>query len=685
MPGLLTITTPDRRNSLVEKAITLGDEAKARLGFLPHEVYRAAADTRTLIVATRDDQVAGYALFDLPRSRVRLVHLCVAQNQRSSGVARALMEWISEAHRDRLEIRLKCRRDYGLDDMWMRLGFRPVAEVPGRGRDAQTLVMWRRDHGFPDLLTNIPEPLQLTAAIDFNIFRDLYDRPARPNSTDSCALTADHLRGQLNLVVTQALYAEIQGVPDGRRRSEYLQASSFHEMARYSSQAAGDFRDRLLREVHRRHPAYPDTPQDHADVQHLAAAAAAGVTVFITKDRDLAEKCSDAAEVTLGIRILSPVDVILQVDELTRAEAYRPAAFMIGTAYRIVEGGLSFESMIGDFANSEAGESRKRFLRHVRTFLINPLGWRRRIVLDGDGNPIACFIFSASGRDLDVPVLRVREGQIAETLARQILFHLRQHLRLQGSGSIRVTDRGVPPWVVRALLPDGLEPFASGYRGQVIDCCGSSEEVEKSLRASGMAGERVPALMPGLSAIAAAQFERGFWPVKLIDSQLPTWLISIQPRWAADLFGVPATLFDRSESLGLSREHVYYRSPGGPLIVAPARLVWYMSQGDSPPAVPGVIGSSLLDRVTVDSPQKLHETFRHLGVWDETQIVGSARDDVAQALRFTDTEIYPARISRATLNSLTTNLGMSFHPPQAPRKISAELFSAIYREGRRGS
>ncbi|MFD7662352.1 GNAT family N-acetyltransferase [Streptomyces sp. NPDC059788] len=78
-----------------------------------------------LLVAVEHGEVIGYALFGLPKRspHVRLAHLCVAGEHCGNGVTRLLVEEIRRRHRDRLGIKAKCRRDYGISDMWTSLGF----------------------------------------------------------------------------------------------------------------------------------------------------------------------------------------------------------------------------------------------------------------------------------------------------------------------------------------------------------------------------------------------------------------------------------------------------------------------------------------------------------------------------------------------------------------------------------
>jgi hypothetical protein len=182
-------------------------------------------------------------------------------------------------------------------------------------------------------------------------------------------------------------------------------------------------------------------------------------------------------------------------------------------------------------------------------------------------------------------------------------------------------------------------------------------------------------------AVAAAELERIWWPAKITDSGLPTYLVPIQQAFSVDLLGVPHA-FVRDDALGLAREHVYYRSPKGPRIQAPARLLWYIS-GSGPGVAyqPGVVACSQLDSVDTGTPDELHSRYRHLGVWDLGKILQASRDDQVQALRFTNTEQL-AHIPLPRLRRIAAAHGHRAGHPQGPQRLSADLFAALYREGR---
>ncbi len=77
----------------------------------------------------------------------------------------------------------------------------------------------------------------------------------------------------------------------------------------------------------------------------------------------------------------------------------------------------------------------------------------------------------------------------------------------------------------------------------------------------------------------------------------------------------------------------------------------------------------------------MHSRYRHLGVWDLGTIVQASRDGQVQALRFTNTEPL-AQIPLPRLRRIATAHGHRGVPPQGPQRLSADLFAALYQEGR---
>jgi GNAT superfamily N-acetyltransferase/predicted nucleic acid-binding protein len=672
-------------DSRVYDAISLGDRARKTVGLMPREAYVEAARKRRLLVALVGAEVVGYALYGLPRNEVTLAHLVVAEEHRKAGVARALVEEISRLYPQRSGIRANCRKDYGLAPMWTSLGFHPRLETEGRGAAKSTIVVWYRNNpDHVDLLTPSEPPI-LWAAIDFNILRDLHDRPEREGARESRSLVEDHLADKLRLVVTPELYQEVGAVQNDHERNRCLAAMS----SGYSSMQ-GDRRrvDELTSEwigaVAAVQPSYPATAQDREDARHLGEAAACGAEVFVTRDEALIRLASGSAEATLGIRVLRPADLIIRIDELTRPDVYRPAD-LHGTGYSRNAVTTQSEQELIAFQNIADQETKRDFLAVLRTAAAELPRWDRTLVRDPQGRPVLLCVSGIQGERLEVPLLRVdARHPVGGTLVQQTLFELRNRCREQQLEVLAITDQHPAAPVRRAAVMDGFAATSEALVCLVVDRAGAAAQVQATTEhAATAAGLQLDlAMRPEMSVFAAAEVERTFWPAKITDSQLPTWILPIQPRWSVGLLGVPTTLpLFRTEEWGLGPEHVYYRSPAGPRLRAPARLLWYKSQGKGKErGEAAVIGSSLLEEVIVDTPDALHTRFSRLGVWTLNDITRASRQGNAQALRFTHTEIFGNFLSGKKLRKIFTEGGFS-GTVQGPRSINSKLFTSIYLEG----
>jgi hypothetical protein len=588
-----------------------------------------------------------------------------------------MVEHISHRHQDYPCIVVKCRRSYGLDPMWIRLGFRQRTEMRGRSKHGHPLVAWWREHHHVDLFTR-PELAALRAAIDLNILRDLVDAN-RPDAVESRALQADHVVDQLELVVTPGLHLEIAAIDGQAMRERCTQVASELTDVRGQPGHADDIERRILAAVQVDLPGYPATTQDKADLRHVAEAAAAGLTVLVSRDQELTRTVGPIAARDYGLRILRPVDVLLHVDELVQAQVYRPAA-VAGSDYRSQRIGAGREDDLLPFVNRFDRERPNEFRKRLRQLAVGGAGWAA--ISDPDGQLVALYSFTVDQRWLQVPVLRVLPHRHDDTIARQLLFTLRRTCRDLARPLLRVTDPHPSPVVQQAAIADGFHHANGVWHTFVIDACADADTVwQTAMDAARQAGlPEPPPLRSSMPAVAAAELERTWWPAKLLDSDLPCYVVSIQPRWSTELFGVPATLTPRVPQLALSRDHVYYRSPNPAAVQAPARILWYLSSDNRHPHQPGVIACSHVDAVIVDDPDTLFERFRHLGVWSINEVRAAARQDKAQALRFTNTDTFPRPVPLARLTQLGREHGGSA-VPQGPRRIPAQLFAAIYREG----
>jgi GNAT superfamily N-acetyltransferase len=674
----LELADPSDEVSILS-AVGLGNRCRATIGLLPWAAYSEAARKGTLLLARQGDTLIAYALFGLSGARVRLAHLCVDEQHRRRGLARRLVTWISTHHADATGISARCRQDYGLDEMWLNLGFTQMWEAPGRSKAGHVLTNWWLDHGHPNLFTQAVSTVLVRASIDLNILRDLEDG-SRPDAPEAQALVSDEISDRLALVRTPALDAEVSSMQGDLRGRCIRHAQGFNSV-RGDDAAAAEARAVLLTAARRTVPDFPRGSQDDLDLQHVAESAAIGLNVFITRDEHLTELFRVPAEELYGLRILRPMDVIVHIDELVRAEAYRPAS-LLDTAFKRQLIGPGHDRQLRGLVNRLASERPRDFQRQMRALVAS--GHDRVGIFEPDGDLVAAYAVIVTPGVLQVPILRVAEGPRADTLARQLLFRLREEARAADASVIQITDPRLSQEAVLAAIDDGFYATGTTYSAFVLDVAAGAAEVEHhAVVAARAAALPAPAAMRvHMPSVVAAEIERRWWPVKVLDSKLLTYLIPIQRPFSLQLLGVPHGLFPRDAELGLSREHVYYRSSAGAAPSTPARLLWYMSgSGGREPYGAAVIACSQLDDVADGTPDELHSRFQHLGVWSIDQIRGATRNGTVQALRFSNTEVFPRPVALKRLRQLGELHGEHV-VPQGPLRISSALFAALYREGR---
>jgi predicted nucleic acid-binding protein len=559
------------------------------------------------------------------------------------------------------------------------LGFELQGEVPGRSKQRLPLCIWRRDHGHPDLFSTAESLGLLRVALDVNVFLDLELDREREGAIESRPLADDWLADQIELVVTNELPRELARLSSGPEKSRQLRAAQRYHRLPADTGAIEATAQRIINHVARtQNVDLSADPSDMSDVRHVAEASLAGITVLATRDGRLLRWAAEAIDVC-GVRVMRPADVVLHVDELSRAQAYRPIELQ-DTEYLLAPVRSGSEAELIAFLNASDGERKPEYMARVRVLLAEGRRWNRVVLRSPKSEPIAFYVVGTSDTELVVPIFRIRTPRLENTIARQLLSVLRDQARHEGRSIVRITDPSLSKYTEIAVRDNGFIRHRGSWIGFVISACADSATVDAlAAEAAQSVDLRMPTLRPHLSPVIAAELERTLWPAKIIDSDLPSYLIPIRHTWSAELFGVPQTLMPRPNRLGISREHVYYRSPRPRVEQAPARLVWYVT-GSRTEGLAAIIGCSRLDEISCDTPAVLYQAYRHLGVWQREEINRAASSGKALALRFADTEVFPRRVTLRRLRQLAAENRQRL-ALRSPQKISAELFAAIYQEG----
>lgn len=661
---MVVVTRLAANDPLLGDVIQLWRANSATLGFFPEGAFRERAEQGQILVATSvADGLVGYLAYRRTRDRVAIIHLCVAEAQRGRSIARLLVERLCEEVRTCAGISLRCRRDFHANRLWSSLCFEAVNELRGRGRDREWLTVWYRDLGNPDLFRQPRSDGAVRAAIDANVFFDLYDD--EPQGVESRALLADWVGEVADLYVTKELSNEIDraGDPDVRRRHR----SSMTSFQRCEPLEPGGYEQALAVVTEVLPP--PDGPNDESDRRHLAWAAAAGVEYFLTRDEAILEFSNELFD-RLQILAVRPSEFVLRIDECERAEEYAPAR-LAGTSlkWKLVQSGDE-ERIANALQSGREGERKAEFLARLRELTCDPRRYEVRGVFQDEARVRAVLAFDASRTGvLQIPLLRVARGTAALTLARHLLYKA-QCRAVEAQADVIELSCLVPgPELLPALELEGWLRGDDGvWRKWTPAVVGDVGALRAKIRGSAafsteharpVVAEVERLLNPAYSMPGTvAAVERLLWPAKVLGGGLPTFVVPIKPAYAEHIVDerlAQQGLFGARDDLALNREAVYYRSQNRPAPEGPCRVLWYVTNDTVAHGVKTIRACSTVEEVVIGPGNDLYRRFRRYGVYswrDIRQLVEESDDGQIMALRFGSTRLLPAPVGLGPLREI---------------------------------
>ena len=690
---------PIHRNSQIfEQVIALGDKNRKTLGMLPKKAFEEYADQKTILTATsQQGELAGYLLYGKSSSSViRLTHLCVCESFRGKGIGKKLIDKLLQISKqlDALTIKLSCRRDYNLGAMWSSFGFIAIGEKQGRGKSGDILTIWALDLDYPPLikaiLENSQEPRTKTV-VDMNVFYDFYDSESGRDIEESAALMSDWL-SDVEFYLTSEAKNEIAKIENDAHRKEVISFSGKFpvlECLHEDFQAAETIVSNIFGES--------ISPNLKSDVRHIARAIGANANFFITRDKELLKKQEEVYE-SSGLLVLRPASFVMRIDELRNEYLYQP---------KRLHGTLSQESRVRDgehedicvaFLKQKEGEKKSTFLRYLLDLTSAPHRYTTKIYKT-HGTPVALLAYEKTASNiLDFPIFRVVENyKLTETLTKHLALAIVQESVKQECIATRVSEKYLSQAAISTFKNDGfikqkdfwIRPSLSGVKSieeTFADLNKFAVFQESSLDIKGYFSEEKYDELKQPNIIAA--FEKKLHPLKIIDSGIPCFVVPIRAWWASQLFDYELAgqiLWGSSEELSLLREMIYYRAArnsGG--LVAPARILWYVSDSPEFQNTKAIRACSRLDEVNVDKPKNLYKKYRRLGIYKFENLKELVKDDLnveIMALKFSNTEIFPEVIDyQESLQILGRRSNF-----QSPLRIREDAFTRVYYRGTNSS
>lgn len=196
--------------------------------------------------------------------------------------------------------------------------------------------------------------------------------------------------------------------------------------------------------------------------------------------------------------------------------------------------------------------------------------------------------------------------------------------------------------------------------------------------------ERIALTISSKKISDIADLERMLWPVKIIGTNLPVFIIPIKPEWAKNLFDehmASQYLFGLSDLI-LNAEMVYYRAKKPSGLIAPARILWYASNKKDHPEAGSIRAVSMLEEVDIGTAKQLYSKYRRLGVYKWKDVLGVAKNDFERqimALRFSNTYMLDRPLYWRELKAVLQKFGKKT-TLQSPLRIAEDIFSMILKE-----
>lgn len=699
----LKIEIIDEKSPHLQTVIKLGDAHKKTLGFFPEGAFLRHAVLRQIIVAIEpQSKCVGYLLYR-PSSeykRIAIIHLCVEPSERKKGVAKLLFNHLKEITQEYSGIGLNCRRDYKLEHFWSSLGFVAKDDKPAK-TPGKILTFWWLDYGHPNLLsalTNQQRESKLCVVVDTEIFFDLYSNiNSNLEVEEAHSLIADWLQPYLELCITGEIFNRIDKIDNEKARKQMrIFADSFTILSCHQQlETSEQYLRKFLQEK--------NTLIDDYEIRNLARTLAANIYIYTTFNNILLGIAEDIYE-CFKLSILHPVELITRLDELLQKPEYQPVR-LAGT--QLEQKRLQIGQKVipnSYFQSFNQGESRADFQQQIHRFMAETDKFECSVIVEGENQPLVLVVYDRHKKhELEIPMLRVGDNPLAATITHHLIFQAALTSAREHRQFTRITDHKIQEIVLKVMQKDKFIKVKNGWLRANIGVSETAQNLSQRLEDLAIKFGQEYTFCDQLAnnlntddAIKDTQtmfdIERFLYPAKIIDADIPTFIIPIKPLWAQQLFDeelANQTLFGSTKiGIALNREAVYYTSKKSLKqlkLGRCGRILWYVSRDNEKKGygyrgISAIRACSRLDEVVIGKPEELYRRFRDLGIFERKNIFDTAAQDpnnVIMAIKFSDTELFKKPVTLPQIQEILENKTTI----PTTLYISKENFSKVYTLG----
>ncbi|MEB3180612.1 MAG: N-acetyltransferase [Nostocaceae cyanobacterium] len=511
------------------------------------------------------------------------------------------------------------------------------------------------------------------------------------------SLFADWLQPEIELCITDEIFNKLTLITDGKERNKQRKFARQKFTTLPSNQNLDAIVDSLSSLLLGKEIAI-----DEFEQRNVARTIASDCQVFVTLNNKLLELSIEIYEI-FNLSIICPNDLVTQPDELRIELDYQPVRLAGTTQLEKIPVQKGQEDLLSNYFQCEnLGETKAEFQQQLRRFLAESDKFECWVVREGENQPLALVVYGRLQKhELEIPMLRVGNHPLSGTLARHLIFKSILRSARQQREFTRITDSYLSETVMTAIQEtSSFRRVKNGWLKVNLAVAETASELSIRLANLGSTlGEenqicrqfaeslKTESLITDVQA--SVDIERCLFPAKIIDAEIPTFIIPIQPRWAADLFDeglANQTLFGAKAELAFNCEAVYYGAINNlRKLQAPCRILWYVSgtqnegKGKGYCGVKSVRASSYVDEVVIGKPKELYQRFQRLGVYklsDIEEIYQDRQGNIA-AIRFSDIELFYLPIFLNNIRQICKK-NYSF---QWSEKISHKCFITVYNLG----
>jgi Predicted nucleic acid-binding protein, contains PIN domain len=678
----------DQQHRFFSDVVSLGKKHSSTLGFMPEGGFIEHAEKRCIIVAHNGSELAGYLMFRLvsKRYRISIVHLCVKESFRGQNIATCLLNMLRGKHEAKYNgISLSCRSDYThATNVWHRYGFVCKYKKRSRSIDENYLNIWWYDFNKPDLFSVAHQAsVKIKVLLDANIIIKLRDgHEEYEPSQDPRALLADWLADEIDYYYAPEVLNEISRDKNNERANKTRAFLGNFMEAKFNIEECKIVVEELEKYIH------GTTVNDRSDRIQLASAIASETSYFITLDAGMLEKRS-AVEKYFDIQILSPQELILEIDELLNKEEYSPTRLAGVTFHTIAKvSKTELDSYIDIFLSKSNSERKSSFQNIVYAETTNIQNSEVKIIKAGN-KPIAFLGYRCDENVLIVSFFRLAETEKKHTLFMQLISDIINKSTNNNLSKIQINEIFLSENQQGILVRMGFEENSGIWTKMVVNrMINSSDFTEIDARFNGHPLiNRLNVVEEDEKQQLLIDIERKLFPLKFLDLNIPCYIIPIKPYWAGQLFDQyisGSTLFGADEKRIWNFENVYYRSTRPITEIVPARILWYASTDKKSTRSQAIVASSYLDEVITGMPKVLYQQNKHYGIYEWKHIFDLCNKDInipIRALRFSGAEVFQRPVKLSSIRDIFLANGKPANTFASPVKIDFQIFNQIYQIG----